>query len=147
MYGGGYGGGYGANEPYGYPTHQDPTHNPYADPYSQPAQNHPQAPSYSPVPGGPHQQYAQQPAYPHQQHPHPQQHPQQQDVNDDYTSYDNANDIYAAPENFLEIEVRDPRTHGHGRGMYTDYEVVCRVGYFSILFPFHSFSLVAYTFS
>ncbi|AGO12051.1 AaceriADR390Cp [[Ashbya] aceris (nom. inval.)] len=37
---------------------------------------------------------------------------------------------YDEPENFLEVEVRDPRTHfPHGdsnRGMYTDYLVVCR---------------------
>ncbi|KAK7221677.1 hypothetical protein V2G26_009680 [Clonostachys chloroleuca] len=35
-------------------------------------------------------------------------------------------EIYGAPENFLEIEVRNPRTHGIGRSMYTDYEIVCR---------------------
>jgi hypothetical protein len=35
-------------------------------------------------------------------------------------------EIYGPPENFLEIEVRNPRTHGMGRGMYTDYEIVCR---------------------
>ncbi|KAJ1324302.1 sorting nexin-3/12 [Microdochium nivale] len=35
-------------------------------------------------------------------------------------------EIYGAPENFLEIEVRNPRTHGTSRNMYTDYEIVCR---------------------
>ncbi|GKT66616.1 PX domain-containing protein [Colletotrichum tofieldiae] len=48
-------------------------------------------------------------------------------------------EIYGPPENFLEIEVRspqeppsrqnlvrNPRTHGMGRSMYTDYEIVCR---------------------
>ncbi|KAI6716668.1 hypothetical protein JHW43_000780 [Diplocarpon mali] len=35
-------------------------------------------------------------------------------------------EIYGPPENFLEIEVKNPRTHGMGRGMYTDYEIVCR---------------------
>ncbi|OAA63359.1 sorting nexin-3 [Niveomyces insectorum RCEF 264] len=35
-------------------------------------------------------------------------------------------EIYGPPENFLEIEVRNPRTHGVGRSMYTDYEIVCR---------------------
>ncbi|ORY04600.1 PX domain-containing protein [Basidiobolus meristosporus CBS 931.73] len=35
-------------------------------------------------------------------------------------------DIYGVPENFLEIEVRNPQTHGFGRKMYTDYEVVCQ---------------------
>ncbi|KAF2453031.1 Phox homologous domain-containing protein [Lineolata rhizophorae] len=35
-------------------------------------------------------------------------------------------EIYGPPENFLEIEVRNPQTHGFGRRMYTDYEIVCR---------------------
>ncbi|KAM0280144.1 hypothetical protein ACHAQH_004216 [Verticillium albo-atrum] len=35
-------------------------------------------------------------------------------------------EIYGPPENFLEIEVRNPRTHGMGRSMYTDYEILCR---------------------
>ncbi|KAI3327164.1 Phox homologous domain-containing protein [Xylariaceae sp. AK1471] len=35
-------------------------------------------------------------------------------------------EIYGPPENFLEIEVRNPRTHGTSRHMYTDYEIVCR---------------------
>lgn len=35
-------------------------------------------------------------------------------------------DMYDVPENFLEVEVRNPRTHGHGRKMYTNYEVVTR---------------------
>jgi len=35
-------------------------------------------------------------------------------------------EIYGPPENFLEIEVKDPRTIGEGRGMYTIYEIVCR---------------------
>ena len=58
-------------------------------------------------------------------------------------------EIYGPPENFLEIEVRpacpsstlitretptdpqplqvkNPRTHGVGRAMYTDYEILCR---------------------
>ncbi|TVY53550.1 Sorting nexin-3 [Lachnellula cervina] len=35
-------------------------------------------------------------------------------------------EIYGPPENFLEIEVRNPRTHGMGRNMYTDYEILCR---------------------
>ncbi|KAK6459148.1 putative golgi membrane protein-sorting protein [Scheffersomyces xylosifermentans] len=36
------------------------------------------------------------------------------------------NEIYGEPENFLEIEVRNPQTHGFGRELYTDYEIVCR---------------------
>ncbi|CCU97866.1 unnamed protein product [Malassezia sympodialis ATCC 42132] len=35
-------------------------------------------------------------------------------------------DIYGVPENFLEVEVRNPRTHGVGRKMFTEYEVVTR---------------------
>ncbi|EDO17275.1 hypothetical protein Kpol_538p35 [Vanderwaltozyma polyspora DSM 70294] len=39
-------------------------------------------------------------------------------------------EIYAEPENFLEIEVIDPKTHipnpNDTRGMFTDYEIVCR---------------------
>ncbi|KAG5362345.1 Sorting nexin-3 [Yarrowia sp. C11] len=35
-------------------------------------------------------------------------------------------EIYGVPENFLEIEVRSPQTHGIARKMYTDYEIVCR---------------------
>ncbi|KAL8641933.1 MAG: hypothetical protein Q9228_001327 [Teloschistes exilis] len=35
-------------------------------------------------------------------------------------------EIYGPPENFLEIEVKNPQTHGTQRGMYTDYEIVCR---------------------
>ncbi|KAF3912671.1 hypothetical protein ABW21_db0203291 [Orbilia brochopaga] len=35
-------------------------------------------------------------------------------------------EIYGPPENFLEIEVKNPQTHGFGRKMYTDYEIVCQ---------------------
>lgn len=41
-------------------------------------------------------------------------------------------DAYAAPANFLEIDVVNPETHGLGKKRYTDYEVrmrVCRVIY------------------
>jgi len=34
--------------------------------------------------------------------------------------------MYAVPESFLEIEVKKPMTHGVGRKMYTDYEIVCK---------------------
>ena len=34
------------------------------------------------------------------------------------------------PESFLEIEVRNPMTHGVGRKMYTDYEIICMVRVF-----------------
>ncbi|RGB27370.1 sorting nexin-3 [Rhizophagus diaphanus] len=35
-------------------------------------------------------------------------------------------EMYGVPENFLEIEVKNPQTHGFGRKMFTDYEIVCR---------------------
>jgi sorting nexin-3/12 len=35
-------------------------------------------------------------------------------------------EMYSIPESFLEIEVRNPQTHGFGRKMYTDYEVVTK---------------------
>jgi hypothetical protein len=50
--------------------------------------------------------------------------------------------MYSVPESFLEIEVRNPQTHGalmgychiylthfykgFGRKMYTDYEIICK---------------------
>lgn len=34
--------------------------------------------------------------------------------------------MYGVPENFLEVEVRSPMTHGIGRKMYTDYEIITR---------------------
>ncbi|OWZ70744.1 sorting nexin-3 [Cryptococcus neoformans] len=34
-------------------------------------------------------------------------------------------EMYSVPESFLEIEIRNPMTHGIGRKMYTDYEIVC----------------------
>ena len=41
-----------------------------------------------------------------------------------------ATDMYAEPENFLEIEVINPKTHRASTAgdseMYTDYEIVCR---------------------
>ena len=36
-------------------------------------------------------------------------------------------DAYAAPANFLEIDVINPITHGTGKKRYTDYEVRMRV--------------------
>lgn len=36
-------------------------------------------------------------------------------------------EMYSVPESFLEIEIRNPMTHGIGRKMYTDYEIVCMV--------------------
>ncbi|CAD1480790.1 unnamed protein product, partial [Heterotrigona itama] len=36
-------------------------------------------------------------------------------------------DAYAAPANFLEIDVINPITHGVGKKRYTDYEVRMRI--------------------
>ena len=36
-------------------------------------------------------------------------------------------DAYAAPANFLEIDVLNPETHGIDKKRYTDYEVRMRV--------------------
>ena len=36
-------------------------------------------------------------------------------------------DAYAAPANFLEIDVLNPQTHGIDKKRYTDYEVRMRV--------------------
>lgn len=38
-------------------------------------------------------------------------------------------DAYAAPANFLEIDVVNPITHGIARTRYTDYEVRMRVSF------------------
>lgn len=35
-------------------------------------------------------------------------------------------DSYGEPENSLELEVTNPKTHGTSRNMYTDYEILCR---------------------
>ena len=55
------------------------------------------------------------------------------------TEQQSIDEIYGIPENFLEIELRNPQTHGNwsyfiinnfegfGRKMYTDYEIVCNV--------------------
>lgn len=44
--------------------------------------------------------------------------------------HQNYTDIYGEPESFLEVEVTNPKTHfpdgATNKGMYTDYEVVCR---------------------
>jgi sorting nexin-3/12 len=44
-----------------------------------------------------------------------------------YPPYTQFDEMYAVPESFLEIEVKKPMTHGVGRKMYTDYEIVCKV--------------------
>lgn len=45
-------------------------------------------------------------------------------------------DAYAAPANFLEIDVINPITHGVGKKRYTDYEVRMRVSDSPLLFYF-----------
>ena len=42
-------------------------------------------------------------------------------------------DAYAAPANFLEIDVINPITHGIGNKRYTDYEVRLRVSIIIII--------------
>ncbi|PVU99979.1 hypothetical protein BB559_000237 [Furculomyces boomerangus] len=37
-----------------------------------------------------------------------------------------AEDLYNEPENSLEIEVVNPRTHEDNRNKYTDFEIICR---------------------
>lgn len=38
-----------------------------------------------------------------------------------------AEDRYGVPENFLEVEVRDPQMQESGKNKYVDYEIVCKV--------------------
>jgi hypothetical protein len=38
-----------------------------------------------------------------------------------------ADDRYSQPENFLEVEVLNPKVHGEGRNRYVDYEVRLKV--------------------
>ena len=38
-------------------------------------------------------------------------------------------DAYEVPDNFLEIDVCNPQTHGVGNKRYTDYEVRMRVSF------------------
>ncbi|GHJ90008.1 hypothetical protein NliqN6_6410 [Naganishia liquefaciens] len=35
-------------------------------------------------------------------------------------------EMYAPPENYLEVEVGNPQTHGTGRKMYTDYQIITK---------------------
>lgn len=50
--------------------------------------------------------------------------------------YDTNDDVYGVPENFLEVEVRNPITHGQGRKMYTDYEIVTRTNIPAFKLPY-----------
>merc|ERR1712194_259169 len=47
------------------------------------------------------------------------------DVNTNKIDYaeQSIEDAYGEPTNFLELEVREPLTHGFGRHRYTDYEL------------------------
>ncbi|KAK0533457.1 Sorting nexin-3 [Tilletia horrida] len=98
--------------------------------------------------GGPHppphhqqqqqQQYQQHQPPPQQQHQQQQQRAAQQAANpptpySPFARVDSLNtrretleEMYGVPENFLEVEVKNPITHGFGRKMYTDYEIVTR---------------------
>ena len=47
-----------------------------------------------------------------------------------HTKKQTLDDAYAAPANFLEIDVINPITHGVAKKRYTDYEVRMRVSNF-----------------
>lgn len=51
------------------------------------------------------------------------------------TTKQSIEDAYAAPANFLEIDIANPETHGIAKKRYTDYEVRMKV----ILFTYHPF--------
>jgi sorting nexin-3/12 len=50
-----------------------------------------------------------------------------------HTKKQTLDDAYAAPANFLEIDVINPITHGVAKKRYTDYEVRMRVSAICIL--------------
>lgn len=50
-----------------------------------------------------------------------------------HTKKQTLDDAYAAPANFLEIDVINPITHGVAKKRYTDYEVRMRVWNKSLL--------------
>jgi sorting nexin-3/12 len=50
-------------------------------------------------------------------------------------------DAYAAPANFLEIDVINPTTHGVAKKRYTDYEVRMKVIY--LVNPIRVFAIIA----
>ena len=56
-------------------------------------------------------------------------------------------DAYAAPANFLEIDVINPITHGVGAKRYTDYEVrmkVCKIFFIPCIPRCHFVNLACY---
>lgn len=55
-------------------------------------------------------------------------------------------DAYAAPANFLEIDVINPITHGVAKKRYTDYEVRMRVSINQIHFVLQKLSIYLPTF-
>ena len=54
-----------------------------------------------------------------------------------HTKKQTLDDAYAAPANFLEIDVINPITHGVAKKRYTDYEVRMRVCIFISLLTCH----------
>lgn len=62
-----------------------------------------------------------------------------------HTKKQTLDDAYAAPANFLEIDVINPITHGVAKKRYTDYEVRMRVSHLSSP-QFHFAELLIYTF-
>ena len=53
-----------------------------------------------------------------------------------HTKKQTLDDAYAAPANFLEIDVINPITHGVAKKRYTDYEVRMRVRLFIYLLAY-----------
>ena len=53
-----------------------------------------------------------------------------------HTKKQTLDDAYAAPANFLEIDVINPITHGVAKKRYTDYEVRMRVRLFIYLLTY-----------
>lgn len=49
-------------------------------------------------------------------------------------------DAYAAPANFLEIDILNPITHGVAKKRYTDYEVRMRVSYFVRSYAYYNYA-------
>ncbi|OAV88483.1 hypothetical protein PTTG_09833 [Puccinia triticina 1-1 BBBD Race 1] len=56
----------------------------------------------------------------------PAHHPNRSPANNAARTGQTLDEMYAVPENYLEIEVRNPMTYDNIRKPYTDYEITCR---------------------
>ncbi|KAJ9093874.1 Sorting nexin-3 [Naganishia friedmannii] len=81
----------------------EPTHNPFDSPQQ-------------------HQQQQQQQAQGDRYAPGPQSPPRRAIIGRGQTF----EEMYAPPENYLEVEVGNAQTHGTGRKMYTDYQIITK---------------------